>query len=155
MTTQPVNRSAMTDSSQEWLKWTPWISRLVLILPALLLIMISFRFILDPAHAIAATGITFSTPEALTDTRVFGGITLTVVLILTSAIFSRRGLRMGHAAVIALMTLVLSVRLFGFMQDGTTLAMGTQKMKTTGEIIFLALNAVGFALQTYGRKRME
>lgn len=44
--------------------------------PTLILAVISFRYISDPAHAVSATGVTLSTPEALTDTRVVGGITL-------------------------------------------------------------------------------
>ena len=55
----------------------------------------------------------------------------------------------------ALMGLVLAVRLFGFAHDGTTLAMGDQKVKFTGEIVFLTLNTLGFILQTYLHGRNE
>jgi len=51
--------------------------------------------------------------------------------------------------VIALMAFILAVRMFGFVQDGTTLAMGDQKVKTIGEAVFLVLNTIGFFLQTY------
>lgn len=132
----------------------PWISRLLLIPPMFIMIRISLRCILDPLHAVAETGVTLSSPEALTDTRVIGGLTLTLGAIIASAIFSRDRLRMGHAVVVTLMGLVLLVRMFGFVYDGTTLAMGTQQVKTAGEIVFLVLNAAGFALQTYRMKRM-
>jgi hypothetical protein len=64
-------------------------------------------------------------------------------------------LRIGHGVVIALMASVLAVRLFGFAKDGTTLAMGTQKVKAGGEVLFLALNVIGYALQTSASKRRE
>ena len=60
---------------------------------------------------------------------------------------------MGHAIVITLMGFILAVRMFGFAADGTTLAMGDQRVKTIGEVIFLTLNTLGFFLQTYQRKQ--
>jgi hypothetical protein len=115
------------------------------------MIVASIRYIVDPSHAASPTGVALSTHEAFTDTRVVGGITLTLVAILVSAIFSHRRLRMGHAVVVALMAFVLAVRIFGFARDGTTLQTGTQKVKTSGEIVFLALNAIGLALQSSRR----
>jgi hypothetical protein len=53
------------------------------------------------------------------------------------------------------MASVLAVRLFGFAEDGTTLAMDTQKVKAGGEVLFLALNVIGYALQTSASKRRE
>lgn len=130
-----------------------WLSRIVLIPPTLIMILISIRFIGNPTHAVAATGVTLSTPEALTDMRAVAGLALTLALVIGSSLVSARSLRMGHATVIALMALVLGLRLFGFAHDGTTLAMGDQKRKTTGEIVFLTLNTLGFALQTYVRRQ--
>jgi hypothetical protein len=46
------------------------------------------------------------------------------------------------------MGVTLVVRIFGFMNDGTTLAMGNQRPITIVEIVFLTLNAVGFIVQT-------
>jgi hypothetical protein len=132
----------------------PWLSRIVMIAPMLIMIAIAVRCISNPTHAVAATGVTLSTPEALTDTRVIGGLALTIAFVIATSIASRQRLRTGHLTVIALMACVLAVRLFGFAHDGTTLAMGDQKVKLTGESVFLSLNALGFALQTYlTRKR--
>jgi hypothetical protein len=47
-----------------------------------------------------------------------------------------------------MMALILAVRIFGFAIDGTTLAMGGQKFKFTGEVVFLTLNAIALAFQT-------
>jgi Domain of unknown function (DUF4345) len=130
-----------------------WLSRIVLIPPTLIMILISTRFIGNPTHAIAPTGVTLSTPQAVTDMRVIGGLTLTLAFVVGSSLVSARSLRSGHVTVIALMALVLGLRLFGFAHDGTTIAMGDQKVKTIGEIVFLTLNVLGFALQTFVRKQ--
>ena len=133
----------------------PWLSRIVMVPPVTIIVLIAVRCISDPVHAIAATGVTLSTPEALTDMRVIGGLALTIALVIATSILSPLRLRSGHLTIMALMGLVLAVRLFGFAHDGTTLAMGNQKMKFTGEIAFLTLNTVGFILQTYLRGRNE
>ena len=126
-----------------------WLSRMVMGPPAIIMILIAIRCISDPVHALAATGVTLGTPEALTNMRVIGGLALTIALVIATSIPSPRRLRSGHLTVMALMGLVLAVRLFGFAHDGTTLAMGGQKVKFTGELIFLTLNTLGFILQTY------
>jgi hypothetical protein len=132
----------------------PWLSRLVTIPPALIMALIGIRFISDPIHSVAATGLTLSTPEAITDTRVIGALVLTIASVLASFVVSRRRLRAAHAVVIGLMATILAVRVFGFAVDGTTLAMGGQKVKFTGEAAFLTLNILAFALQTYISRRI-
>lgn len=130
-----------------------WFSRLVTIPPTLIMGLIGLRFIANPAHGVAATGVTLSTPEAITDTRVIGALALTIAGVLASLLVSRRRLRAAHATVIGLMALILAVRIFGFTVDGTTLAMGGQKFKFTGEVVFLTLNTMAFSLQSYLSKR--
>jgi Domain of unknown function (DUF4345) len=131
----------------------PVFSRMVMILPMLVMVLIAIRFISNPAHGAAPTGVTLSTPEAVTDTRVVGALALTIAFVLASAIVSSQRLRLGHLTVIALMAFILAVRLFGFAQDGTTFTTGTQKFKMTGELVFLALNTLGFALQIFVLRR--
>lgn len=131
----------------------PWLSRLVMIPPALIMIVIGLRYIGNPVHAASHTGVALSTPEALTDTRVVGALAVTLAFVIVTSAFSLRTLRMGQATVIVLMGLILAVRMFGFIQDGTTLATGDQRVKTIGEVVFLTLNATAFILQTYLSKR--
>jgi len=126
-----------------------WLSRLFMGLPMLLLILIASRYITNPTHAAAPTGVSLSTPEALTDTRVVGALALTIVFAIAVCFFSSTRLRTGHAIVIAMMASILAVRMFAFAEDGTTLAMGDQKVKTIGEVVFLILNVIGLFLQTY------
>jgi hypothetical protein len=114
----------------------------------LIMALIGSRFITNPSQGAAATGVTLSTPEAITDTRVMGALALTIAFALATFISSRSRLRMGHITIVAMMLLILAVRIFGFAVDGTTLAMGGQKVKFTGELVFLTLNAIALALQT-------
>jgi hypothetical protein len=131
----------------------PWLSRLVAIPPTLIMALIGIRFITNPVHGVAATGVALSTPEAVTDTRVIGALALTIAGVLARLVVSRKRLRTAHIIVVALMGLILAVRMFGFTVDGTTLAMGGQKVKFTGEVVFLTLNTIAFSLQTYLSKR--
>ena len=148
MTTSSFNRAAEL-ASRRGRSLTSWLSRLFISLPMLLLILIGFHYISDPMHAAAPSGVALTTPEALTDTRVAGALALTVAFAIASCLVSRERLRLGHVIVIALMAFILAVRMYGFVQDGTTLAMGDQKVKTIGEAVFLVLNTIGFFLQTY------
>jgi hypothetical protein len=127
----------------------PWFSRLVLLIPTFIMIAIAARYIGNPTHAASPTGVTLSTPEALTDTRVVGALALTIAFAIAGSILSRQRLRMGHAIVIVLMAFILAVRLYGFAADGTTLAMGDQRVKIIGETLFLTLNTIGLFLHTY------
>jgi hypothetical protein len=131
---------------------TQLFSRIVTIPPTLIMILIGLRFIVHPNRGLAETGVTLSTQEAMTDMRVVGALALTIAFVLAQFLFSRRWSRAANVFVIALMGSVLAVRMFGFSIDGTTLAMGTQKVKFTGEVVFLALNSIAFALQSFGSK---
>jgi hypothetical protein len=138
-----------TGSGQEprW-PFTAWMSRAFMTPPTLIFTLISLRFITNPVHAIAAKGVSLTEPEAVTDTRVIGAITLVLVVLMLSAIFSRTRLRLGHLIVVLTMGLALSVRFYGFMADGATMSMGDQAQKTIGEIVFLILNSIGLIVQT-------
>lgn len=148
MTTAPID-FANHEGNGTLAKLAPWISRLFLAPPVLITILISLRYITNPSHAASATGVVLSTPEAWTDTRVVGAMVLTLSFAIASSFISLHRLRIGHAVVIMLMVSVLAVRLFGFAHDGTTLAMGDQRVKTFGEILFALLNTAGLLLQTY------
>jgi hypothetical protein len=131
---------------------TQLFSRIVTIPPTLIMILIGLRFIVHPNRGLAETGVTLSTPEAVTDMRVVGALALTIAFVLAQFLFSRGWSRAANVTVIALMASVLAVRMLGFSIDGTTLAMGTQKVKFTGEVVFLTLNSIALALQSFGSK---
>jgi len=127
--------------------WTfaPWLSRLVMLPPILVLTLISIRFLTNTGHAIP--GAMLTTPEAFTDTRVMAAWMMTMLAMLLLFVSSQKRLWLGHLQIALLMGLVLVVRIFGFAHDGTTLAMGNQKPITVAEIVFLTLNLLGLFLQ--------
>jgi hypothetical protein len=58
-------------------KFSPWLSRAIILAVALLFMMISFKFVLDPQHTAAESGITLEPGVGYTNTRAgFGGFPL-------------------------------------------------------------------------------
>jgi hypothetical protein len=147
----PKTYAETTSGSSAGARFLPWFSRMAMLPPGFVLTMITFRFFTDPAHA--TPGVTLRTPEAFTDTRVIGAWTLTFLAMLVTFLVSRSRLWLGHLQLACFLGLTLAARVFGFMTDGTTLAMGNQRFITIMEIVFLTLNAVGLALQMRQRKR--
>jgi len=139
--------SATTPASS----FTTWMSRAFLMPPAAILALIGLRCITNPLHALATTGVTYSSPEPVTDTRVIGALALTLAVLVVSAVLSRTRLRQGHLIVVLVMALALTIRLTGFAIDGTSIGMGDQRAKTIGEALFLTLNSVGLAVQSRRR----
>jgi len=119
--------------------------------PVPLFTLISIRFFTNPGHA--TPGVTLNTPEAFTDTRVIGAWMVTLLSMLITFLFSEDRLWLGHLQLAIFMGVTLVVRIFGFMNDGTTLAIGNQRPITIVEIAFLALNTLGFIAQTRSTRK--
>jgi hypothetical protein len=99
---------------------SPWLSRLVILAVAGLFTMISFKFVLDPQHAAASSGITLDTAIGTTNARAgFGGFPLGFAVLLVSCLFSSRLLLAALASIATLAAVILAVRLYGAAQDGT------------------------------------
>lgn len=145
MSTNTVNATPLSSPAQSW-PLSSWLSRLVMLPPALVFTLISVRFFTNPGHA--TPGVMLTTPEAFTDTRVIGAWMMTLLIMLITFLLSESRLWLGHLQLAAFMGVTLVVRLFGFMNDGTTLAMGNQKPITIVEIVFLTLNVLGFLVQS-------
>jgi hypothetical protein len=114
--------------------------------PTFIFTLVSIRFLTNPGHA--TPGVALTTPEAFTDTRVIGAWMATLLIMLITFLVSDDRLWLGHLQLVCFMGLTLVVRFVGFMNDGTTLAMGNQRAITIVEIVFLTLNTLGFLLQT-------
>ena len=153
MSTSTVNAASPLARTGRLWSLAPWLSRLVMFPPVLVFGLISIRFLTNPGHAIP--GVTLHTPEAFTDTRVMGAWMLTLLMMLIAFLPSDDRLWMGHLQLAAFMGVTLVVRIFGFMNDGTTLAMGNQKPITIVEIVFLLLNVLGLVVQTRLLKQSE
>jgi hypothetical protein len=121
--------------------------------PVLVFSFISIRFLTNLGHA--TPGVTLNTPEAFTDTRVIGAWMVTLLTMLITFLLSEDRLWLGHLELAVFMGITLVVRIFGFMNDGTTLAMGNQRAITIVEIVFLSFNTLGFVVQTRPLKQSE
>lgn len=153
MNTSTMNATAsLTRTGKIW-RFAPWLSRIVMLPPVLVFTLISVRFLTNPGHA--TPGVSLNTPEAFTDTRVIGAWMVTLLTILITFLLSESRLWLGHLQLAVFMGVTLAVRIFGFMNDGTTLAMGNQRAITIVEIVFLVLNTVGFIVQTRLIKKPE
>jgi hypothetical protein len=131
----------------------PWLSRLVMMPPLFIFTLISTRFLANPGHAVP--GVTLATPESFTDMRVVAAWMLTFVVMLLLFLSNRKRLWLGHLQLSLILGLALGLRIFGFIHDGTTLAMGNQRTITTAETVLLALNILGLAMQNHLRRQVE
>lgn len=147
--TQSALRGSRTNAGI-W-RVVPWLSRAVMFPPALVFTVITLRYLTDPAHAVSGTSL--HTPEAFTDTRVIGAWMLTLLILLLTFVASKQRLWLGHLQLAIFMGTTLVLRIFGFMHDGTTMAMGNQRPITIVEIVFLTLNIVGLLQQVNLRNR--
>jgi hypothetical protein len=97
-----------------------WLSRLVLLLAAVLLTMIGLKFILEPVAAAGASGIILSSPLAHTNMRAsFGAFPLAGGLIALGSLVSTRRHGAGLSVVAITIGTALAVRIFGVLVDGT------------------------------------
>ncbi|HYM01763.1 MAG TPA: hypothetical protein VET85_02390, partial [Stellaceae bacterium] len=90
--------------------WTlsPWLSRLIVLGVAGLFAMISLKFVFDPLHAAANSGITIETGLAYTNTRAgFGGFPLGFAAILVFCLFSPRRLLAALAGIATIAGVIL------------------------------------------------
>lgn len=134
-------------------RFVPWLSRLVMFPPVIIFTAISLRYFTNPAHVVA--GATLNTPEAFTDTRVLGAWTLTLLIMLVTFLLSKDRLWLGHLQLVFFMGATLTARVFGFIHDGTTLAMGNQRFITIAESALLILNAAGLLLLQIGARKQS
>jgi hypothetical protein len=102
------------------LKLSPWFARLIILAVAGLFTLISAKFVLDPLHAAADSGISIEPGLGYTNARAgFGGFPLGFAVILLFCLFSSRRLLAALAAIATVAGVILLVRLYGAVQDAT------------------------------------
>ncbi len=146
MSTSTINTATPLPRNGRAWALSPWLSRFVMFPPVVVFSLISVRFLTNPDRAVP--GITLHTPEAFTDTRAMGAWMLTLLTLLITFMISEERLWLGHLQLTTFMGVTLVVRIFGFINDGTTLAMGNERSITIVEIVFLLLNTMGLVVQT-------
>ena len=102
-------------------KLAPWLTRLVLLPPALIFALIASRYIAHPVQTGATIGLAFNSALAITITRVgFGAFPLGCSIFTLSCLISKRRLLTGLGFVGTIIGVALAVRIFGMLADGTT-----------------------------------
>jgi hypothetical protein len=128
---------------------SPWLSRLVILAVAGLFTMISIKFVLDPQHAAASSGITLDTAIGTTNTRAgFGGFPLGIAALLLFCLFSSRRMLAALASIATLAAVILAVRVYGAAQDGT---FGQSAHLLIPETVILAVSLLAALMETRRR----
>ena len=100
------------------LRHSVWLNRLVIGFAVLVFTMIAVRNIGSPVTAEAAHKIVLGSPEAITNTRVSGGVFLAMALVLAGSVISRARHRAALLLLAIFSAVLTAVRLFGLAVDG-------------------------------------
>jgi hypothetical protein len=131
-------------------RFAPWISRLVLLGATFVFSMIGLRYIADPVHASAATGVTLTSALAFTTTRVgSGAFPLGFAIFTFACLISTRRLLVGVSLVATVITTAIVVRIFGLIADG---AAPDSTRLFIPEAVMLTLAAAGIFLERARRR---
>jgi hypothetical protein len=121
-----------------------WLNRLVMGFAIFLFTLIAVRYIADPVRSEAPHKIVLGSPEAMTNTRVSGGVFLAMALVLAGSVISRERHRAGLLLLATFSAVLTAVRLFGLIIDGP--APFTLRVLKP-EIAVTVLAAVAYALE--------
>jgi len=128
----------------------PWLSRLIILAVAGLFTMISFKFVMDPQQAAANAGIVLQPGVGFTNTRAgFGGFPLGFAVILVFCLFSSRRLLAAMASIATIAAVILAVRLYRAIQDGT---LSQSAHILIPEVVLLAISLLGVMMETKRRR---
>jgi Domain of unknown function (DUF4345) len=126
------------------LRHSLWFGRIVLAGAAILFSLIAFRQIVDPIGASAPHQIALGSSDAITITRVTGGIFLGLALVLAACIVSERRLLTGLGVLATVISVVTAVRVVGLIVDGP----GTFTLQVLKpELVFVALSSIAFFVE--------
>ena len=132
-------------------KLSPWLSRLIILLVIAIFTMISLKFVLDPQHAAAQSGITLDPGVGYTNTRAgFGGFPLGFAAILVFCLFSSDRLLAALASIATVAAVILVVRLYGAVQDNT---LGQSAHLLLPETAMVLISLLGVLMETRRRVR--
>ena len=132
------------------IRFAPWINRFVLLGATIIFSMIGLRYITDPVHAAAATGVTFNSALASTTTRVgSGAFPLGLAIFTFACLFSTQRLLVGVSLIVAVITTAIVVRIVGVVVDGPALD-STRLFIPEGIMLILAV--AGMVLETARRR---
>ena len=130
---------------------TPWFSRAVLLMATVVLTGISLKYMVDPVRTSAESGISLTTPLALTNIRIgFGAFPLGFALITLACLILPQQRFLGLSLVATLIGVALAVRIYGVLVDGT---LARSMFVLRAETILFTLSLIGiFAEQSFRRQ---
>jgi hypothetical protein len=99
-------------------RYSVWLNRLVLGFAIVVFCLIAMRTIGNPVKTEAPHRIVLGSPEAVTNTRVSGGVFLAMALVLAASVVSRRRHRDGLLLLAIFSGVLTGVRVFGLIVDG-------------------------------------
>jgi len=136
----------MTSSGAEFhraLRLAPHVSRIVLVLVAILLFRIGSRYILDPAGALSPDGIVLRSASAMTVARVgLGAFPLAIAIFALGSVFVSRALTAATSLVAIVMATALTVRVADIARHS---GIAGNRGPLIGEGLFLALSLIALA----------
>ena len=120
-------------------KFTPWLTRLMLLAPTIIFALIASRYLFDPIHAGAAVGLSFTRPMATPVARVgVGAFPLACSRFTLSCRLSNRRSLTGLAFVAIIMAVALIVRVSGMFVDGSVHDnMGLVRAESVMRVLFI------------------
>ncbi|HSP17673.1 MAG TPA: hypothetical protein VLV78_23210 [Thermoanaerobaculia bacterium] len=130
----------------------PILGRIPLVMATVIFTLISLRFISNPVHAAAATGISFTRPIGITVGRIgFGAFPLGCAIVTALCLISARRLLTGLAFVAIMLGVALLVRILGIAVDHT---LAESLRVTVSEMVLLTLSIVGMVAVS-ARQRLQ
>jgi Domain of unknown function (DUF4345) len=146
-------KAAPENTMKRLARFAPWINRLVLAGATLVFTMIGLRYITDPVHASAETGVTLGSALAVTTTRVgSGAFPLGVAIFTFICLISTRRLFVGVSLVAIVITTAIVVRILGMVNDGP--APESTRLFIPEAVMFV-LSVAGLLLEKVRRSEVE
>jgi hypothetical protein len=134
---------------EKLVRFAPWISRIVLLGATFVFSMIGLRYITDPVHASAQTGVSLGSALAATTTRVgFGAFPLGLAIFTFTCLISTRRHFTGVSLVAIVITTAIVVRILGMIADGPA---PESTRLFIPEAVMLTLSVAGMVLETARR----
>jgi hypothetical protein len=130
----------------------PWLNRLVLLATTVIFTAIGLRFVVDPVHGAAESGISLGSALASTTARVsLGAFPLGFAIVTLVCLLSKRRLVTGVEFVVAVVGSALIVRLLSILADGPV----PQSLRLLApEVILVTLSVFSLFLELRKRRHL-
>jgi hypothetical protein len=127
-----------------------WVNRFVLLATTVIFTAIGLRFVVDPAHGAAESGISLGSALASTTARIsLGAFPLGFAIVTLACLMSKRRLVTGVSFVVAVVGSALIVRLLSILADGPV----PQSLRLIApEVILLTLSLASLFLELRTRR---